>query len=108
MVVLHKVLYYNFVGLKQIDKDFLAELELLQRRIKYHVILTKTDLVLQPVLAKRATMLMDQLKAYHRVIPEPLLVSSKTGGGIDHLRRHVLHAVGAGYLSRKSHQIASN
>ncbi|GAM25564.1 hypothetical protein SAMD00019534_087390 [Acytostelium subglobosum LB1] len=71
-------------GLKDSDKDLLKILD--KSQVRTHVILTKGDLVPQEDLAKRFTLVTDELRQQYHYTEFPILiVSSKTYGGIPEL-----------------------
>ena len=74
-------------SLKQSDRDFLLWLDR-EARVPLHVVLSKCDLVQAEELAKRHTMLGDELKklSLKYLKPPHHMVSSKTMGGIELLR----------------------
>ncbi|KAI9227314.1 MAG: P-loop containing nucleoside triphosphate hydrolase protein [Piptocephalis tieghemiana] len=92
-------------GLKVNDKDFCHHLN--GFGIKFQVILTKCDLVPRHILARRIQLLHQDLKAYSNAMPECLPVSSRTGAGVDRVRRHVLQATGAANVVAASRRAAA-
>ncbi|KAI8055414.1 P-loop containing nucleoside triphosphate hydrolase protein [Syncephalis plumigaleata] len=88
-------------GLKRNDKEFIEKLD--RYKVKYKVVLTKCDLVLRHILARRCQLVVNELSSMglHYAITEPIMVSSKMGPGIDVLRRDILHAVHANHLLPK-------
>ncbi|RKP10369.1 P-loop containing nucleoside triphosphate hydrolase protein [Thamnocephalis sphaerospora] len=88
-------------GLKANDKEFLQHLD--RCGVKYRIILTKCDLVLREVLAKRCQLVVNELAEMQLrfCVQEPLMLSAKLGPGVDALRRDILHIVRANHLLPK-------
>jgi ribosome biogenesis GTP-binding protein YsxC/EngB len=78
--------------LKESDKEFLKLLQ--ESRVHFQVILTKCDLIHPDGLAKRYTLLQEDLNLYRPNVEEILMVSAKSNAGVDRIRRHILRLVG--------------
>ena len=74
-------------SLKQSDRDFALWLDR-EARVPLHVVMSKCDLVRAKELAKRHTLLSDELRKLqlHNFVRPVHMISSKTMGGIDLLR----------------------
>eukprot|EP00053_Salpingoeca_punica_P012436 m.111295 g.111295 ORF g.111295 m.111295 type:complete len:483 (-) comp15949_c1_seq1:1040-2488(-) len=77
-------------GLKVNDKKFLEQIEKI-RSPRIQLVLTKCDLVLPIDLARRATLVAEEAKAYRKVLPEVVFVSSQASTGVAHLQRIIAH-----------------
>ncbi|CAG8479202.1 11951_t:CDS:2 [Acaulospora morrowiae] len=79
-------------GIKLEDKKFLSMLD--QKEVEFQIVLTKCDMVISPELARRYTLVKEQLKIYRNVVEKPLMVSAKKNSGILKLRNIILAMVG--------------
>ncbi|EFA78171.1 Putative GTP-binding protein [Heterostelium album PN500] len=70
-------------GLKESDHEILEILD--KEHVKTQIVLTKGDLVEQKEIAKRFTLVTEELKKYHHTQLPVISVSSKTFGGIPEL-----------------------
>ncbi|BBN07815.1 GTP-binding protein [Marchantia polymorpha subsp. ruderalis] len=78
-------------GLKPRDEELLQLME--SSRTRYQIILTKTD-VLPPLdLARRATQILQTLKNHKCLVQPLMMVSSKSGAGVPHLRASLARVV---------------
>ncbi|KAI9280671.1 P-loop containing nucleoside triphosphate hydrolase protein [Sporodiniella umbellata] len=75
-------------GIKVADTEFLKMLE--SKRSKFQIVLTKCDLLVLPDLARRITMVEDNIKQYRYAVQNVIAVSSKSLGGINQLRKEML------------------
>ncbi|KAJ4752628.1 P-loop containing nucleoside triphosphate hydrolases superfamily protein [Rhynchospora pubera] len=71
-------------GMKPRDYELVDLME--RSQTPYQIVLTKTDIVFPIDLARRAMQIQESLKEHKSVINPVTMVSSKTGGGIRHLR----------------------
>ncbi|KAI8092690.1 P-loop containing nucleoside triphosphate hydrolase protein [Halteromyces radiatus] len=94
-------------GLKLADLDFLNMLD--RKRVKFQVVMTKCDLQVLPTLARRIMVVEKDIKKFHHAIQNVLVVSSKTGAGINQMRKEMLFITGHlkdnDYYETKSNQI---
>ncbi|CAO3636062.1 unnamed protein product [Cunninghamella blakesleeana] len=79
-------------GLKLPDHEFLHMLE--NNKVKFQIIMTKCDIPVLPDLAKRIIVVKDSLNQYNHAIKEIMVVSSKSGAGINQLRKEMLFLTG--------------
>ncbi|KAJ8656191.1 ribosome biogenesis GTP-binding protein YsxC [Lichtheimia ornata] len=79
-------------GLKIADLDFLQMLN--SKRVRFQIVLTKCDIPVLPDLARRVTMVQKDIAQYRNAIKDVLVVSSKTGAGINFMRKEMLFLVG--------------
>eukprot|EP00927_Polykrikos_kofoidii_P028639 TRINITY_DN24957_c0_g2_i2.p1 TRINITY_DN24957_c0_g2~~TRINITY_DN24957_c0_g2_i2.p1 ORF type:complete len:896 (+),score=183.13 TRINITY_DN24957_c0_g2_i2:37-2724(+) len=70
--------------LKPSDKEMIAYLE--RHKVKWQVIVTKCDKVKPKDLAKKLTVLKEDLKGYYRMAGEPIPISALKKQGMDRLR----------------------
>eukprot|EP00281_Chroomonas_sp_CCMP1168_P020964 CAMPEP_0206232096 /NCGR_PEP_ID=MMETSP0047_2-20121206/11223_1 /ASSEMBLY_ACC=CAM_ASM_000192 /TAXON_ID=195065 /ORGANISM="Chroomonas mesostigmatica_cf, Strain CCMP1168" /LENGTH=420 /DNA_ID=CAMNT_0053655789 /DNA_START=85 /DNA_END=1347 /DNA_ORIENTATION=- len=70
-------------GLKVNDKEFLNRLE--QTKTSFQIVLTKCDLVREEDLARRHTILMEELNNYSKALKTVRFVSAYTGAGLSDL-----------------------
>lgn len=90
-------------SMKETDRDFLLWLDR-EARVPMHVVMSKCDLVRRDELARRYTLLGNELRALqlrHYVAPH-YMVSSKTGGGVDLLRAALSSTLPQKLLQRAS------
>ncbi|GKV20797.1 hypothetical protein SLEP1_g30864 [Rubroshorea leprosula] len=71
-------------GMKPRDHELIDLMERYQT--KYQIVLTKTDMVFPIDVARRATQIEENLKANKSVVQPVMMVSSKSGAGIQSLR----------------------
>ncbi|KAK4370199.1 hypothetical protein RND71_009674 [Anisodus tanguticus] len=71
-------------GMKQTDHELIDIME--RAQTKYQIILTKTDTVFPIDVARRAMQIEESLKAKKSVVQPVVMVSSKSGAGIQSLR----------------------
>ncbi|KAJ8562510.1 hypothetical protein K7X08_011801 [Anisodus acutangulus] len=71
-------------GMKQTDHELIHIME--RAQTKYQIILTKTDTVFPIDVARRAMQIEESLKAKKSVVQPVVMVSSKSGAGIQSLR----------------------
>ncbi|XP_059306918.1 uncharacterized protein LOC132058437 [Lycium ferocissimum] len=71
-------------GMKQPDHELIDLME--RAQTKYRIILTKTDTVFPIDVARRAMQIEESLKANKSVVQPAVMVSSKSGAGIQSLR----------------------
>jgi len=90
-------------GLKVNDKEFITNLD--AKNVKFQIVLTKADLMLRKLLLRVYQVTVEDLTAYRNVIMPPCVVSARTGAGIDHLRRNLLHAVGKSAIVANQRQV---
>ncbi|KAF0428770.1 P-loop containing nucleoside triphosphate hydrolase protein [Gigaspora margarita] len=79
-------------GLKIADKEFISMLD--RKNIEFQIILTKCDMVVAPDLARRHTIVKEQLQVYKNAIPQPMMVSARRKAGIYKLRKLLLTIIG--------------
>ncbi|KAJ1921578.1 hypothetical protein H4219_000616 [Mycoemilia scoparia] len=77
-----------------VDQEFLTLLDKI--KIKYQLVMTKCDLVHREDLARRHLLLSEAIKKSSSCVDRIFMVSAKTGGGMNLLRKEILHIVGAG------------
>ncbi|KAI9323810.1 P-loop containing nucleoside triphosphate hydrolase protein [Dichotomocladium elegans] len=87
-------------GLKVADLDFLQMLD--SKRVKFQIVMTKCDIPVLPELARRAVVVQNGIQKYRNAIKDVLLVSSKTGAGINQMRKEML------FLVRQSQRNSTN
>ncbi|KAG1143604.1 hypothetical protein G6F37_009227 [Rhizopus arrhizus] len=75
-------------GIKVADVDFLKMLD--SKRVKFQIVLTKCDLLVLPDLAKRITVVENDIKQFRNAVQAVIAVSSKTSSGINQLRKEML------------------
>ncbi|CAG8494283.1 P-loop containing nucleoside triphosphate hydrolase protein [Gigaspora rosea] len=80
------------LGLKIADKEFISMLD--RKNIEFQIILTKCDMVIAPDLARRHTIVKEQLQVYKNAIPQPMMVSARRKAGIYKLRKLLLTIIG--------------
>ncbi|KAL3702247.1 hypothetical protein R1sor_020269 [Riccia sorocarpa] len=78
-------------GLKPRDQQLIQLME--SSRTRYQIILTKTDLLPPLDLARRATQILQILKDHRSLIQPLIMVSSKSGAGLSHLRASLARVV---------------
>ncbi|KAI8334051.1 P-loop containing nucleoside triphosphate hydrolase protein [Blakeslea trispora] len=86
-------------GVKVADVEFFKMLD--TKKVKFQVVLTKCDLLVLPNLAKRVVTVEDHLKKLHHAVKDVVIVSSKTGAGINQFRKEMLFLMG--HLEPKSY-----
>lgn len=64
------------------------------KRVRFQIVLTKCDIPVLPDLARRVTMVQKDIAQYRNAIKDVLVVSSKTGAGINFMRKEMLFLVG--------------
>ncbi|KAI9271627.1 P-loop containing nucleoside triphosphate hydrolase protein [Phascolomyces articulosus] len=79
-------------GLKVADLDFLRMLD--RKKVKFQIVMTKSDIPVLPQLARRIITVQDGLKGFRNAIQDVLVVSSKTGAGINQMRKEILFLMG--------------
>ncbi|KAF7722631.1 GTP-binding protein [Apophysomyces ossiformis] len=79
-------------GLKLADLEFLKMLD--SKQVKFQIVMTKSDLQVLPTLAKRVVTVQEKIKAYNHAIKDVLVVSSKSGAGINQMRKEMLFLMG--------------
>ncbi|KAG0173978.1 GTP-binding protein [Apophysomyces sp. BC1015] len=79
-------------GLKVADLDFLKMLN--SKRVKFQIVLTKCDLQVLPQLAKRIVTVQESIKQYNNAVQDVLVVSSRSGAGINQMRKEMLFLMG--------------
>ncbi|CAG8811087.1 32805_t:CDS:2 [Gigaspora margarita] len=82
----------ELVRLKIADKEFISMLD--RKNIEFQIILTKCDMVVAPDLARRHTIVKEQLQVYKNAIPQPMMVSARRKAGIYKLRKLLLTIIG--------------
>ncbi|CAG8559535.1 10119_t:CDS:2, partial [Racocetra fulgida] len=80
---------YGFAYVKDEERIKWKELN-----VEFQIILTKCDLVIAPDLARRHTLVKEQLEVYRNAIPQPMMVSARRKSGIYKLRQLILTIVG--------------
>ncbi|EIE84874.1 hypothetical protein RO3G_09584 [Rhizopus delemar RA 99-880] len=60
------------------------------KRVKFQIVLTKCDLLVLPDLAKRITVVENDIKQFRNAVQAVIAVSSKTSSGINQLRKEML------------------
>ncbi|KAI8062548.1 P-loop containing nucleoside triphosphate hydrolase protein [Gongronella butleri] len=88
-------------GVKLADLEFLKVLD--QKNVRFQVVMTKCDLVVLPTLARRMMLVQDAVRQYRRAVQDVLVVSSKTGAGVNQMRKELLAL--AGHLKQKDFYI---
>jgi GTP-binding protein EngB required for normal cell division len=78
-------------GIKVADTEFLKMLN--SKQVKFQIVLTKSDLLVLPNLARRILTVENDINQYRNAIKDVVVVSSKTGCGINQLRKEVLFLV---------------
>ncbi|KAI8967545.1 P-loop containing nucleoside triphosphate hydrolase protein [Mycotypha africana] len=63
-------------------------------KVKFQIVLTKSDLMILPDLARRVVSVGDQISSYKNAIKDVLVVSSKTNAGINEFRKQILFLMG--------------
>ncbi|KAI7858525.1 P-loop containing nucleoside triphosphate hydrolase protein [Circinella umbellata] len=79
-------------GLKVADIDFLRMLD--SKKVKFQIVMTKSDIPILPQLARRIITVQDGLKGFRNAIQDVLVVSSKTGAGINQMKKEMLFLMG--------------
>ncbi|KAJ9068292.1 hypothetical protein DSO57_1030223 [Entomophthora muscae] len=80
-------------GIKHSDRLFMDMLT--SHEIKFHVVLTKCDLVVRSILARRYDMVEEELQEKYPTAQSGLFpISSTNSIGISQLRNHMIHSVG--------------
>ncbi|ORY98704.1 P-loop containing nucleoside triphosphate hydrolase protein [Syncephalastrum racemosum] len=79
-------------GLKIADKEFLTMLD--SKKVKFQIVITKSDIPNLPTLAKRVVVVQQDIQAYRNAVKEILVVSSKSGAGINQMRKEMLFLMG--------------
>ncbi|CAO3613130.1 unnamed protein product [Cunninghamella echinulata] len=79
-------------GLKLPDIEFLQMLD--RNKVKFQIVMTKSDLPVLPVLAKRIMVVKENIEKYHNAVKDVIVVSSKSGAGINQMRKEMLFLVG--------------
>ncbi|KAI7898726.1 P-loop containing nucleoside triphosphate hydrolase protein [Cokeromyces recurvatus] len=79
-------------GVKVIDTEFFEMLN--RQNIKFQVVLTKSDLMILPNLARRVITVQNDIKRYHNAIQDVIIVSSKRYSGINQFRKEILFLMG--------------
>ncbi|KAI8376162.1 P-loop containing nucleoside triphosphate hydrolase protein [Radiomyces spectabilis] len=79
-------------GIKVADLDFLKMLE--TKRVKFQIIMTKCDLQVLPTLARRIMVVQDAIQPFRNAVKHVIVVSSKTGAGINQMRKEMLFLMG--------------
>ncbi|CAG8618714.1 20873_t:CDS:2 [Dentiscutata erythropus] len=80
---------YGFAYVK--DEERLKWKEL---NIEFQIILTKCDMVIAPDLARRHSLVKEQLQVYKNAITQPMMVSARRKAGIYKLRKLILTIAG--------------
>ncbi|KAG1463906.1 hypothetical protein G6F56_005191 [Rhizopus delemar] len=75
-------------GIKVADIEFLKMLD--SKRVKFQIVLTKCDLLVLPDLARRVTMVENDIKQFRNAVQNVAAVSSKTLSGVNQLRKELL------------------
>ncbi|CAO3660220.1 unnamed protein product [Rhizopus stolonifer] len=75
-------------GIKVADIEFLKMLD--SKRAKFQIVLTKCDLLILPDLARRVTMVENDIKQFRNAVQNVVAVSSKTLSGVNQLRKELL------------------
>jgi GTP-binding protein EngB required for normal cell division len=60
------------------------------KRVKFQIVLTKCDLLVLPDLAKRITVVENDIKQFRNAVQAVIAVSSKTSSGVNQLRKEML------------------
>ncbi|KAL0074160.1 P-loop containing nucleoside triphosphate hydrolase protein [Phycomyces blakesleeanus] len=79
-------------GLKVADHDFLQMLD--SKKVRFQIVLTKCDLQVLPILARRVMVVQESIRTYRHSVKDVLVVSSKTGSGINQMRKEILFLTG--------------
>ncbi|KAH7331999.1 hypothetical protein KP509_20G062800 [Ceratopteris richardii] len=74
-------------GLKLKDEEFIGELEKAGR--KHQIVVTKSDTVTPMDLARRVTQILEVLKENKHLVLPMIMVSSKTGEGLEFFRTNI-------------------
>ncbi|KAI9032598.1 P-loop containing nucleoside triphosphate hydrolase protein [Phycomyces nitens] len=79
-------------GLKVADHDFLKMLD--SKKVRFQIVLTKCDLQVLPTLARRVMIVQESIRTYRHSVKDVLVVSSKTGSGVNQMRKEILFLTG--------------
>ncbi|KAL1931587.1 hypothetical protein VTP01DRAFT_9730 [Rhizomucor pusillus] len=79
-------------GLKIADLDFLNMLD--SKRVKFQIVMTKCDIPVLPTLARRIVLVQRQIKSFRNAVQDVIAVSSKTGAGVNQMRKEILFLMG--------------
>ncbi|RCH80133.1 GTP-binding protein, partial [Rhizopus stolonifer] len=79
-------------GVKVADVEFLQMLN--TKKVKFQIVLTKCDLLVLPTLAKRIVAVEDHIKPLRHAVQDVVVVSSKSGAGINQFRKEILFLMG--------------
>lgn len=79
-------------GVKVADTEFLRMLN--SKQVKFQIVLTKCDLLVLPSLARRIVTIEEHLKPLRNAVKDVVVVSSKTGAGINQFRKEMLFLMG--------------
>ncbi|KAI9331906.1 P-loop containing nucleoside triphosphate hydrolase protein [Pilaira anomala] len=79
-------------GVKVADTEFLRMLN--SKQVKFQIVLTKCDLLVLPNLARRIVTIEEHLKPLRNAVKDVVVVSSKTGAGINQFRKEMLFLMG--------------
>ncbi|KAI8087933.1 P-loop containing nucleoside triphosphate hydrolase protein [Gilbertella persicaria] len=74
------------------DVEFLQMLN--TKKVKFQIVLTKCDLLVLPTLAKRIVAVEDHIKPLRHAVQDVVVVSSKSGAGINQFRKEILFLMG--------------
>lgn len=85
------------LGIKDIDRDMFEQLE--KSNIPYQIVITKTDLVGRKTLAKRVTLIKNELGEYRRALNTVLMVSARNTAGVGELCKELGHLIDATKLN---------
>jgi len=81
-------------GLKPPDRDVMELMD--QAAVSYQAVLTKTDKIKPPELARRIAATAEELRQHAAAYPGLLATSAQTGSGIAELRAHIAQLATAG------------
>ncbi|KAI8142608.1 P-loop containing nucleoside triphosphate hydrolase protein [Fennellomyces sp. T-0311] len=79
-------------GLKVADLDFLRMLD--SKKVKFQIVMTKGDIPVLPTLARRIITVQEGIKGFRNAVQDVLVVSSKTGAGVNQMRKEMLFLMG--------------
>jgi hypothetical protein len=68
--------------------------------------MTKCDLQVLPTLARRVMAVQDDIKGFRNSVKDVLVVSSKTGAGVNQMRKEMLFLMG--HLKEKDFYVEKN
>ncbi|KAI9498223.1 P-loop containing nucleoside triphosphate hydrolase protein [Zychaea mexicana] len=79
-------------GLKVADLDFLQMLD--SKKVKFQIVMTKSDIPVLPTLARRIITVQEGIRGFRNAVQDVLVVSSKSGAGINQMRKEMLFLMG--------------